>query len=151
MHNKEGYYGGPSAAGGAGKGETGGSGGSGEHVTGPSKSGSAHAGGEEHRDDAIAREAAPSYVGSVTGDFREEGYLKPKGRNIQEGGFDSDDAQNASFSGEIGTENDPGRIAEQRFQRVNADAAHDAGSGPRQKGIESGGVGYGNLDSDEQA
>lgn len=153
MHNKDGYYGGPSAAGVAGKGETGagGTGGSGEYVTGLSKSGSGHTSGGEYRADSNAGQA-PSYVGNVTGSFRNEGDLKPKGRNIREGGFDNgDDAQNASFSGEIGTENDPGRNAEQKFQRMNAEAAADAGSGPRQKGIESRGVGYGNLDLDEQA
>ena len=37
---------------------------------------------------------------------------KPAGANITEGGFDSS-APNASFSGDIGGENDPGRVAEQ--------------------------------------
>ena len=59
---------------------------------------------------------------------------KPKGRNITEGGFDSD-APNASFSGDIGGKNDPGRAAELKFAEMNAQAAHDAGSGPRQKEI----------------
>ena len=77
--------------------------------------------------------------------------MKPKGRNITEGGFDSDDANNASFTGEIGTENDPGRAAEQKLQRDNAQPGQDAGSGPRQKGIETDGIGYEKLRADEDA
>jgi hypothetical protein len=61
--------------------------------------------------------------------------MKPKGRNITEGGFDSDKTENANFSAEIGTDKDPGRVAEQRLERENAETAEDAGSGPRQKGL----------------
>lgn len=45
----------------------------------------------------------------------------PKGVNLQEGGFDSDDRKNASFTADIGTENDPGRQAEKTFAALNAD------------------------------
>jgi hypothetical protein len=94
---------------------------------------------------------APSYVANVTGDALSEGQLKPKGRNIKEGGFDDDDTKNASFTGEMGTENDPGRAAEQKFQRENAEAGPDAGTGPRQKGLQKDGlVGYENLPTDQQ-
>ena len=60
---------------------------------------------------------------------------KPKGKNLTEGGFDSDPSNNASLTSDIGTENDPGRIAEQKFQRANAESGPDAGSGPRQKEV----------------
>lgn len=145
-HNKDGYYGGPSA----GSGGKGGTARSGEYMTGLANSGSGHTGGEEYRADASAGEA-PSYVGSVTGGFLTKAHLKPKGRNLQEGGFDSDDAQNASFTGEVGTENDPGRAAEQKMQRANVQVAGGVGNGLGQKGVETGGVGYGNLEVDEQA
>jgi hypothetical protein len=76
---------------------------------------------------------APSYVSSQYVDGG-----RPKGSNLMEGGFDSDDAKNASFNNEIGTKMDPGRLAEQKMTRENADAAGDAAGDaamPRQKGV----------------
>lgn len=72
---------------------------------------------------------APNYVASQYVD----GGL-PKGKNLTEGGFEDGDDKNASFTSEIGSKNDPGRLAEQKFQRQNADAAEDAGM-PRQQGV----------------
>jgi hypothetical protein len=73
---------------------------------------------------------APSYVNSQ--------FIKdqagPHGKNLTEGGFESDDSKNASFNQEIGTENDPGRLAEEKMQRTNADAGGDAAM-PRQGGV----------------
>ena len=71
---------------------------------------------------------APSYVNSQYVDGG-----GPKGSNLT-GGFDSHDAKNASFNNEIGTKMDPGRLAEQKMTRENADAAGDAAM-PRQKGV----------------
>jgi len=51
---------------------------------------------------------------------------RPHGRDITEGGFD-DDAPNASFNQDIGGKNDPGRLAEQKFQKDNARNAAAAG------------------------
>ena len=79
--------------------------------------------------DTAAADTAPSYVSSVTSDPAQTG--KPKGKNITEGGFDSDSSNNASFNNEIGTENDPGRVAEQTFQNTTQSAS--GGTGPRQK------------------
>jgi hypothetical protein len=53
---------------------------------------------------------------------------------LTEGGFESDDSKNASFNQEIGTKNDPGRLAELKMQRANAGGAGDAAI-PRQKGV----------------
>ena len=94
--------------------------------------------------------AAPTYVGSVTRGFQDEQDLKPKGTNITSG-IDDQNAPNASFSAEVGSQNDPGRFAEQKLQKQNAQEGIDAAGGPRQTGIESGGVGYGNLDTERQA
>ncbi|KAL3427137.1 hypothetical protein PVAG01_00646 [Phlyctema vagabunda] len=58
---------------------------------------------------------APSYVNSQ---YIDAG--KPKGKNLTEGGFSDDDGKNASFNGDIGGKNDPGRLAEQGFDRSNA-------------------------------
>jgi len=69
---------------------------------------------------------APSYVNSQYVDAG-----GPKGKNLTEG--IGGDPKNASFNQDIGGENDPGRLAELKMQRANADAAGDAGY-PRQKG-----------------
>lgn len=72
---------------------------------------------------------APNYVVSqyVNGGL-------PKGKNLTEGGFTDDDGKNASFTSEIGSKDDPGRLAEEKFQRENADVAENAGM-PRQQGV----------------
>lgn len=86
-------------------------------------------GGDKGNLDTTAADNAPSYVSSVKSDPAQTG--KPKGKNITEGGFDSDPSNNASFNNEIGTENDPGRVAEQTFQNTTQSAS--GGTGPRQK------------------
>lgn len=53
---------------------------------------------------------------------------------MTEGGFTSDDSKNASFNGDIGGKNDPGRLAEQKMFSSNAEAAGDAGM-PKQMGV----------------
>ncbi|KAH6683046.1 hypothetical protein B0J14DRAFT_574964 [Halenospora varia] len=73
-------------------------------------------------------DTAPSYVTSQYVDP-----ARPKGQNLKEGGFTSNDKKNASFNSEIGSKNDPGRLAEQKMFRANADVAGDAAM-PRQKG-----------------
>jgi hypothetical protein len=90
---------------------------------------------------------APSYINSQ---FLDGG--RPKGKNLTEGGFDSDDRKNASFTSEIGSKDDPGRLAEEKFVRENADAADAAGM-PRLQGGSGGSGGssdntYGVLDGE---
>ncbi|KAJ5314381.1 High-affinity fructose transporter ght6 [Penicillium atrosanguineum] len=74
---------------------------------------------------------APSYINDVTDGYK---HSKPDGRNIHEGGFSSDD-KNASFTTEIGSDQDPARAAINKFQRTNAESGPDAGRA-RQKGVE---------------
>jgi len=69
---------------------------------------------------------APSYVNSQGRD--ESG---PHGKNVTEGGFESNDRKNASFNGDIGGKNDPGRAAISGFQRANAEGG---GVPPKQAG-----------------
>jgi hypothetical protein len=87
---------------------------------------------------------APTYVNSQYFDAG-----KPKGKNITEGHFDGYPGKNASFNQEIGTRKDPGRVAEQEFQRQNANSAYDAAM-PRQKGV-SNDNDYNALDSVNEA
>ncbi|KAL6715570.1 hypothetical protein ACLMJK_006531 [Lecanora helva] len=74
-------------------------------------------------------DAAPGYVASVVSDPAQIG--KPKGKNITEGGFEQGDEQNASFNSEIGSKDDPGRRAENDFQRMTQSAS--GSTAPRQK------------------
>jgi len=60
------------------------------------------------------------------GAYDEPAKSKPRGHNIEEGGFD-DEAPNASFNQDIGGKNDPGRLAEHKFQISNARNAAAAG------------------------
>ncbi|KAL0932791.1 uncharacterized protein CTRU02_211754 [Colletotrichum truncatum] len=89
---------------------------------------------------------APTYVNNQ--------YIRdpagPHGKNIQEG-FDAKNTKDGvqeAFKAEPGSENDPGRVAEQHFQLSQTKGARDAG--PRQ--TETGGqTVYENLKSDVQA
>jgi len=67
---------------------------------------------------------ATGSTGSSTG-----GSDKPHGKNITEGGFDSD-APNASFNQDVGGKNDPARVALGRMEE--ADVPSTGGTGPRQ-------------------
>ena len=71
---------------------------------------------------------APTYVNAAQ-QGREPGELKPKGTNLQEGGFEGNEP-NASLgqasTDNIGSENDPGRVAEQKLQNRAAEAAGSA-------------------------
>ncbi|GKT66933.1 hypothetical protein ColTof4_12878 [Colletotrichum tofieldiae] len=89
---------------------------------------------------------APTYVNNQ--------YIRdpngPHGKNISEG-FDTKntkDGVQAAFNAEVGSENDPGRVAEQGFQQSQTKAGRDAG--PRQTEV-SGQTVYENLKSDVQA
>jgi hypothetical protein len=78
-------------------------------------------------------EKAPSYVASYIARQHGYGYPQvPKGSNLKEGGFESDDRTNASFNSDIATENDPSRVAERVFETLNADGDE---AYPRQKGV----------------
>jgi hypothetical protein len=87
---------------------------------------------------------APSYV---VDQYLVDG--KVKGRNVKEGGSDFDGAKNASSNAEIGSDMDPGRLAEQKFARENAVSGNDAGH-PKDKGHPNGGQ-YEALKSDISA
>ncbi|KAL2073407.1 hypothetical protein VTL71DRAFT_10731 [Oculimacula yallundae] len=92
-------------------------------AVGGQRGSNAESGGSENRTGT-----APSYVNSQFNDT-----AGPKGKNLHEGGFESRDANNASFNSEIGSKNDPSRLAEREFQRQNADFDGIAGM-PKQAG-----------------
>jgi hypothetical protein len=64
------------------------------------------------------------------------GSQKPKGTNLTEGGI----PETKTFTGNVGGQHDPGRLAEQSFQNINANA--DRGAGQQETGeVELGGKG----------
>ena len=74
---------------------------------------------------------------------------KPGSKNAAEGDFDSNPENNASFTADIGSDNDPARVAIGGMQR-QAQSVSGA-TGPRQP-VNQGGTGpYDTLDSEEQA
>lgn len=73
-------------------------------------------------------ETAPNYITPVISHG-----VKPKGKNLTEGGSDDDPSNSACFTAEIGSENDPGRISESVFQQQTESVA--GGGGSRQGGV----------------
>lgn len=102
---------------------------------------------QDKPDQNTSASTAPSYIANVVSDPAIRG--KPKGKNLTEGGFDPDEAPNVSFTGEIGTEEDPGRAAEGALQRQTVAAA--GGAGPRQEGPASGQGQFGVLEEENGA
>ena len=93
---------------------------------------------------ADARQA-PGYVASVVSEAAQTG--KPKGKNITEGGFESDDTKNASFTTDIGAKDDPARAAEEQFQTTAQTSA--GGKGAPQGEVTKDGQ-YDVLDTDQK-
>ncbi|KAI9786693.1 MAG: hypothetical protein M1816_007834 [Peltula sp. TS41687] len=107
----------------------------GTHTTGQQHHG--HDAGKKHHTSGgdtstHQAEAAPTYVKADVLD--PPLHQKPKGRNLTEGGIE-DDAPNASFTAEIGSEDDPGRLAERKFEAAAARSA--GGGGPKDMKIDN--------------
>lgn len=100
---------------------------------------------EGNSEDSVPADVAPSYVTNVASDQVRN--TKPKGKNITEGGFDDDAGKNASFTSDIGDENDPGRAAESAFQKRTQKVA--GGGGPTQTEITNDGQ-YAVLDEEQR-
>jgi hypothetical protein len=90
---------------------------------------------------------APSYINDVTDGYQGQ---KPKGGKPHEGDFDSADTENASFTSEIGSEMDPGRAAEIKFQSRVAESGASAPGPRQQKGVDNQNL-YQTLESDQRA
>jgi len=104
-----------------------------------------YTGGTASSDPSSANGAtAPTYISSQ--------YLnggKPKGKNLTEGGFDSDGKHNASFNTDTTSKDDPARLATAKILRSNADAGGDAAI-ERQGNVNGAGT-YGALGGDTEA
>lgn len=90
-------------------------------------------------------ETAPSYVNNQY--VRDNG--GPHGKNLKEGGFETEGVENASFGTDIGGENDPGRLAEEKFQKISANNVGMTGS--QTKDGTTSDTQYESLERDESA
>ncbi|OCT54203.1 hypothetical protein CLCR_00313 [Cladophialophora carrionii] len=112
---------------------TGGGAGSGSGSSGPAAS----QGIRPHVD------AAPGYVTNVTGQAMSDSTFKPKGANLEDADQSESIPKTKTFTGAIGTVNDPGRLAEREFEGRNEDPVGELGQAgteggrSRQKGEES--------------
>lgn len=77
--------------------------------------------------DTDSADTAPNYAATVSGSIRSEGELKPKGKNLVEG----DIPQTKTFTGNVGGDKDPGRLAEQKFEKIAAENAAGAPGGQK--------------------
>ncbi|KIW63293.1 hypothetical protein PV04_10151 [Phialophora macrospora] len=88
-------------------------------------------------------DAAPGYIASVTGQAVSDNTFKPKGTNLDDADQSESIPQTKTFTGAIGTVNDPGRLAEREFEGRNDDPVRELGQAgteggrSRQKGEES--------------
>ena len=112
---------------------------SGQHyASADSSSGGSSSGGDP---------SAPGYVSSVTQPEGQFGQGKPKGKNITEASEDDFNKLNRGDA-EIGSENDPGRRAEQDFQKKTQSAS--GGTGPNQRADQGGDSQYSSLKEDQE-
>ena len=106
------------------------------NVSGSSGAGTA----QQSSDDSV--DTAPTYVTN----YAAEQTSMPKGENITEGGFDSEQSNTSTGSMPApGSEDDPGRVSLQGIQNTQAATV---GSGPRQGEITGDGQ-YDTLDTDQ--
>ena len=80
---------------------------------------------------------APNYAASVTGAAMPEGTFKPKGANLDDADKSDSIPKTKTFTGAIGTVNDPGRLAERDFIGRNDDPVAQLGG---EQGTEGGQV-----------
>lgn len=71
-------------------------------------------------------DAAPNYAARTSGAISDDNTFKPKGHNLTE---DNNLPEAEPFQGEIGGSDDPGRVAEQKFQTTSADSVGGARGG----------------------
>lgn len=95
--------------------------------------------------DIDSADTAPTYAATVAGTLRSEGELQPKGDDLSEGGI----PETKTFTGNVGGDKDPGRLAEQKFEQINASVAGAGVTDTSSAGAE--GNPYDALESSERA
>lgn len=74
-------------------------------------------------DTGSSADTAPNYAATVSGALRPEGEDQPKGENLTEG----DIPETKTFTGDVGGQHDPGRLATKDFTKVGPGNAASAG------------------------
>ncbi|ETN37980.1 uncharacterized protein HMPREF1541_07603 [Cyphellophora europaea CBS 101466] len=92
-------------------------------------------------------DAAPNYAARVSGAIDNDNERQPKGDNLVEGG--DIPAGKKTFTGDVGGPKDPGRLAEQRFEGINANVPGGGTDRDRQGERDVGGQ-YGALEGSER-
>ncbi|KAK2764437.1 hypothetical protein FQN54_009131 [Arachnomyces sp. PD_36] len=103
----------------------------------------------QHPGSSTTSRTAPTYVHADSAAAGSS--MKPKGKNLTEGGFDNSAEKNASFTSDIGSKQDPGRLAEKKLQHGMAELDADARSGERDRASKGNQQPYGALGSEEAA
>ncbi len=98
---------------------------------------------EKHSDGNAA--PAPSYVHASSAALHPEA-MKPHGKNLHEVSEFDEGKPDDSLKGDVGDENDPGRVAEGKMLRANAQSAGGAKGSARQTGKGGDGSQYEVLD-----
>lgn len=86
-------------------------------------------------------DAAPNYTGAVTGSMLPEGTFKPKGQNLEDASVTQSIPQTKTFTGDVGGVNDPGRLAERKFEGKNTDPNTELSKADGQGESQEGGSG----------
>jgi len=144
-HNLDGYSGGPTSKASSGSTNTTSTGD--DNTTSSSGAGntSSSSANTGNPDSSSNAGTAPSYITPQTDPSYSS--QKPKGKNLTEGGFDSDDTKNTSFTTDIDDKDDPGAAGQLKFAKQGSAAAGAPASG----GTGQDGSMYGGLNSDETA
>jgi hypothetical protein len=111
----------------------------------------AEASGSDGYKSAYNGGTAPSYVLPVVENVGSTNAKDIRGNNLREGGFDSNPNNNASFTSDIGSNKDPGRAAENKFQRTVAQSGYETGPHPAQTKVEKCAQPYNPLERDQRA
>jgi hypothetical protein len=90
---------------------------------------------------------APNYAARTAGNIVQQGELQPKGENLTEGGI----PETKTFLGDVGGPHDPGRVAEQGFEKINASVAGGTVGGRQVQGTGEDKGGFEVLSGNERA
>jgi len=93
-------------------------------------------------------DAAPGYTSTVTGAAASSGTYKPKGDNLEDADLTESIPKTKTFTGNVGGEKDPGRLAEQNFEARNTGPVEQSSGGGGESAVGEVGGSFGALESE---
>ncbi|KAI1612886.1 hypothetical protein EDD37DRAFT_323082 [Exophiala viscosa] len=93
-------------------------------------------------------DAAPGYTSTVTGAAAPPGTYKPKGDNLEDADLTESIPKTKTFTGNVGGEKDPGRLAEQNFEARNTGPVEQSSGGGGESAVGEVGGSFGALESE---